>query len=147
MGLAGSEGEGHSEGEREQREGLGRRDGDIEGERSLASGEPGARGGEGGRGSLRKSGGRRASLYERWKKFSTLLLRINVLKERERFRRWSCRDREGWRGDRRGEKQNSDGGKKLEKYTWEKTEIDPRQHLQPERDAVSDKLLTKTYLK
>lgn len=43
-------------------EGLGLRDGETDGDRSPARGEPGARGGEGGGGSVMKSGGRRASL-------------------------------------------------------------------------------------
>lgn len=60
--MEGSDGEGHREGEWEQREGLGLSDGEREGgEQSLASGEPG-RGGEGGGGSVMKSAGIRASL-------------------------------------------------------------------------------------
>lgn len=58
--LEDSEGEGLRDGEWEQREGLGLSDGEREGERSLARGEPG--GGEGGGGSVMKSGGRRVSL-------------------------------------------------------------------------------------
>lgn len=93
-GLAGREGERLRQGECEATEGLGLREGDTEGERiSPTRGEPGARGGEGGGGSLRKSWGRRASLLDLWKKLSTLLLRITVLKESERFRRCNCKDR------------------------------------------------------
>lgn len=61
-GLAGSDGERLSEGEWEEMEGLGLRDGEIDGDRSPTSGEPGIRGGDGGGGSVMKSWGRRASL-------------------------------------------------------------------------------------
>lgn len=87
--MAGSDGEWLREGEREQREGLGLRDGEMEGERSPVKGELGGRGGEGGGGLVMKSGGMRASLKDLWKKFSTLLLRMMVLKDRERFSLWS----------------------------------------------------------
>lgn len=60
--MAGSEGERLSEGEWEEMEGLGLREGETDGERSPMRGEPGSSGGEGGGGSVMKSGGRRASL-------------------------------------------------------------------------------------
>lgn len=58
----GSDGERLSEGEWEAMEGLGLRDGEMDGDRSSTRGEPGSRGGDGGGGSVMKSGGRRASL-------------------------------------------------------------------------------------
>lgn len=58
----GSDGERLREGEWEAMEGLGLRDGEMDGERSPTRGEPGISGGEGGGGSVMKSGGRRASL-------------------------------------------------------------------------------------
>lgn len=67
-------------------EGLGLTEGDSDGEKPPGNGAPGSRGGEGGSGSVWRSEGKRASLYERWKKFSTLLLRMNLS---EHFRRWS----------------------------------------------------------
>lgn len=60
--MAGSDGERLRDGEWEQMEGLGLRDGEMEGERSPTRGEPGGSGGEGGGGSVMKSAGRRASL-------------------------------------------------------------------------------------
>lgn len=57
-----SDGERLRFGEWEEMEGLGLRDGDTEGERWPPRGEPGSSGGEGGGGSVMKSGGRRASL-------------------------------------------------------------------------------------
>lgn len=58
----GSDGDRLRDGEWEQMDGLGLRDGEMEGERSQARGEPGRGGGDGGGGSVMKSGGRRASL-------------------------------------------------------------------------------------
>lgn len=58
----GSDGERLREGEWEDMEGLGLRDGEMDGELSPTRGEPGSRGGEGGGWSVMKSGGRRASL-------------------------------------------------------------------------------------
>lgn len=89
-GLAGSDGDRLREGEWDEMEGLGLTDGEMDGERLFTRGEPGRSGGEGGGGSVMKSGGMRASLKDLWKKFSTLLLRIMVLKESERLSCWSC---------------------------------------------------------
>lgn len=58
----GSDGDRLRDGEWEQTEGFGLSDGEMDGERSPTRGEPGSRGGEGGGGSVMKSGGRRASL-------------------------------------------------------------------------------------
>lgn len=58
----GSDGERLREGEWEAMEGLGLIDGETDGEWSPMRGEPGSSGGEGGGGSVMKSGGRRASL-------------------------------------------------------------------------------------
>lgn len=58
----GSDGERLREGEWDEMEGLGLRDGEMDGERLLTRGEPGSSGGEGGGGSVMKSGGSRASL-------------------------------------------------------------------------------------
>lgn len=59
--MAGSDGDRLREGEWEAMDGLGLTDGERDGERLLTAGEPGS-GGEGGGGSVMKSGGRRASL-------------------------------------------------------------------------------------
>lgn len=83
--MAGSDGERLRDGEWEEMDGLGLREGEMDGERSPTRGDPGSKGGEGGGGSVMKSGGNRASLQDLWKKFSMLLLRIMVLKDRERF--------------------------------------------------------------
>lgn len=88
--MAGSDGDRLREGEWDEMEGLGLTDGEMDGERLFTRGEPGRSGGEGGGGSVMKSGGMRASLKDLWKKFSTLLLRIMVLKESERLSFWSC---------------------------------------------------------
>lgn len=88
--MAGSDGDRLREGEWDEMEGLGLTDGEMDGERLFTRGEPGRSGGEGGGGSVMKSGGMRASLKDLWKKFSTLLLRIMVLKESERLSCWSC---------------------------------------------------------
>lgn len=92
--MAGRDGDRLREGEWDEMEGLGLTDGEMDGERLFTRGEPGRSGGEGGGGSVMKSGGRRASLKDLWKKFSTLLLRIIVLKDSERLSFCSCVDRE-----------------------------------------------------
>lgn len=93
-GLAGRDGDRLREGEWDEMEGLGLTDGEMDGERLFTRGEPGRSGGEGGGGSVVNSRGMRASLKDLWKKFSTLLLRMSVLKDRERFSFWSCINRE-----------------------------------------------------
>ena len=75
--------EGLTEGEWDESEGLGLMDGEMDGERSAAGAD------SCGEGSVMRAEGRRASPF-RWKKLSTLLLRITDLKERERFSLWSC---------------------------------------------------------
>lgn len=92
--MAGRDGDRLREGEWGEMEGLGLTDGEMDGERLFTRGEPGRSGGEGGGGSVVNSRGTRASLKDLWKKFSTLLLRIIVLKDSERFSFWSCIDRE-----------------------------------------------------
>lgn len=93
--MAGRDGDRLREGEWDEMEGLGLTEGEMEGERLFTRGEAGRSGGEGGGGSALKSRGARASLKDLWKKFSTLLLRISVLKDSERFSFCSCFDREG----------------------------------------------------
>ena len=60
--MGGSDGERLRDGEWDETDGLGLRDGEMDGERLPMRGEPGGSGGEGGGGSVMKSGGRRASL-------------------------------------------------------------------------------------
>lgn len=82
--------EGLIEGECDDNEGLGLIEGEREGERSYARGDSVKEGGDGRGGGvvIRADGGRTSPLL-RWKKLSTLLLRMTDLKDRERFSRCS----------------------------------------------------------
>lgn len=84
--------EGLREGEWDESEGLGLSEGEREGERSQVRGvSPKGGGEEVSGGSWMIPEGRRTSpLLGRWKKLSTLLLRITDLKDKERFSRCSC---------------------------------------------------------
>ncbi len=80
--------EGLIEGECDDNEGLGLLVGEWEGECSLARGDSEKGGGDdAGGGAVMRAEGVRDSPLLRWKKLSTLLLRMTDLKDRERFNR------------------------------------------------------------
>lgn len=99
--------DGLDEGDREERDGFGLMDGDLSRVKEQSQKADSVM--EDGASVVMILSGGRVSNFDCWKKFSTLLLRITDLNERERFSFWIWRKQNGGRG--RDKKRKMEGGR------------------------------------